>query len=454
MLDTSHSVHSIYHNLPITSTATSLSLTTAAAAAVATATAALNNANNDEEKTSVITGIMGFSNAYRPIHGWLATFVCFFGISSNLLNIIVLTRPNLVTSPTNLILTGLAISDLLTMLSSFFNTFYYYIVHADKASVEASLERDTLFWTHFTNVHVMTSVTFHSISIWLTVYLACFRYIYIASSPASLRSLSSSNTAASTTARAKQLQQHQAAKRSSSTANNAATAAAQFNKKNSVVYFFRRFLIRCRTYKFTLFGVLSVCVFCVVFCFPAYICMSVQAIAHNVTVVVSHGETTDILGGGGGGSANASVVVRYSYAVKSSEIDQWSNGLVFKILFYTQAIFGKFLPCILLVTFSSLLVHSLVIINRNNKKLSRLNTSYSRNVNATAAHNLNSKSHNDGSSGVAAVVAAAAAASNLASNNARNEDAGSSSRQNGQKVTFYVFDIFKGLGVYIGPKFF
>ena len=37
-----------------------------------------------------------FSNSYRPIHGWLSTFVCLFGIPSNLLNIIVLTRPNMV----------------------------------------------------------------------------------------------------------------------------------------------------------------------------------------------------------------------------------------------------------------------------------------------------------------------------------------------------------------------
>ena len=37
-----------------------------------------------------------FSNAYRPIHGWLSTIVCLFGIPSNLINIIVLTRPNMV----------------------------------------------------------------------------------------------------------------------------------------------------------------------------------------------------------------------------------------------------------------------------------------------------------------------------------------------------------------------
>lgn len=116
-----------------------------------------------------------FSSAYRPIHGWLSTFVCLFGIPSNLLNIIVLTRPNMITSPTNLILTALAFSDLFTMLSSIVFGIYYYIVHINDDPFLGSVKRDTWGWVHFSMLHVMASVTFHSISIWLTVYLACFR---------------------------------------------------------------------------------------------------------------------------------------------------------------------------------------------------------------------------------------------------------------------------------------
>ncbi len=112
------------------------------------------------------------------------------------------------------------------------------------------------------------------------------------------------------------------------------------------------------------------CLFCVVFCFPAYIYPTVKTKEHNETV-------TDIFGG-----SNVTQVVRYSYYVGASKLDEQTNGLIFKILFYTQAIFGKFLPCILLVTFSSLLVHSLIIINRNNKKLNKLNTTFTRNINA------------------------------------------------------------------------
>lgn len=135
----------------------------------ATNSAALMNATNE------LSIYWKFSNAYRPIHGWLATFVCLFDIPSNLLNIIVLTRPNMITSPTNLILTALAFSDLFTMLSSIVFSIFFYIVHMNTPYNEPSLERDSWAWTHFAMLHVMASVTFHSISIWLTVYLACFR---------------------------------------------------------------------------------------------------------------------------------------------------------------------------------------------------------------------------------------------------------------------------------------
>lgn len=130
--------------------------------------ASIVNENDEKPFPSIF---WKFSDTYRPIHGWLSTAVCLFGIPSNLLNIIVLTRPNMITSPTNLILTGLAFSDLFTMLSSLVFGIYFYIVHPHE-----SPERDTWAWTHFAMSHVMASVTFHSISIWLTVYLACFRY--------------------------------------------------------------------------------------------------------------------------------------------------------------------------------------------------------------------------------------------------------------------------------------
>jgi hypothetical protein len=301
-----------------------------------------------------------FSNAYRPIHGWLSTFVCLFGIPSNMLNIIVLTRPNLINSPTNLILTALAVSDLLTMLSSIVFSVYYYIVHVEKAPDHPHPDRDTKFWTHFSNIHVMASVTFHSISIWLTVYLACFRYIYIASSsPASLKSLGKPNNNNNI---------KNNSKINGKNNNNISSRGSVQYKENNLVYFFRRFLIRCRTYNFTLCGVLSVCLFCVIFCFPAYIYPAVKEQVYIDPESNSSSISKNSL-------VNISEPVRYTYSVGESDLNTNTNGLVFKILFHSQAIFGKFVPCLLLVTFSSLLIHSLIIINRNNKKLNKYSKS-------------------------------------------------------------------------------
>ena len=48
------------------------------------------------------------------------------------------------------------------------------------------VERDTNFWTTYKMLHVNVSGTSHSISVWLTVFLAVFRYIFIKTCPADL----------------------------------------------------------------------------------------------------------------------------------------------------------------------------------------------------------------------------------------------------------------------------
>lgn len=53
---------------------------------------------------------------YRNYHGYVALMVCLFGTLANMLNIVVLTRKNMVTAPINKILTGLATADMLVML--------------------------------------------------------------------------------------------------------------------------------------------------------------------------------------------------------------------------------------------------------------------------------------------------------------------------------------------------
>ena len=80
-----------------------------------------------------------FSHWYRQYHGYLATVVCILGIIANLLNIVVLTRKNMI-SATNCILTGLAVSDGLTMVAYLPFALRFYVLYG----TEPSPERNTL----------------------------------------------------------------------------------------------------------------------------------------------------------------------------------------------------------------------------------------------------------------------------------------------------------------------
>lgn len=115
-----------------------------------------------------------FEYFYKPIHGYLAACVCVFGVLANILNIVVLTRKNMLTS-TNVILTGLAISDGLTMALYFPWALAMYVING----VEIQPARDTYQLAQFQMAYAIMSVIVHSVSIWLTVTLAVFRYVFI-----------------------------------------------------------------------------------------------------------------------------------------------------------------------------------------------------------------------------------------------------------------------------------
>jgi len=123
-----------------------------------------------------------FHNWYKTLHGHFATFVCVFGIVANVLNIIVLTRKNMI-SPTNCLLTGLAVSDGLTMAAYLPFALRFYVLYGTEFNPETS----TLAAARFTLFYACFSVVVHTVSIWITVLLAVFRYDNYRSSGASLK---------------------------------------------------------------------------------------------------------------------------------------------------------------------------------------------------------------------------------------------------------------------------
>nr|AKQ63012.1 orphan G-protein coupled receptor 16 [Platynereis dumerilii] len=118
--------------------------------------------------------LKSFSDWYASYHGYVSLVVCAYGIISNIFNILVLTRKNMWTT-TNCILTGLAFSDLLTMMSYVPFALQFYVLHG----LDASPQRNSHPWVLFFLFHVNFSVTTHTISTWLGVLLSVYRYTYI-----------------------------------------------------------------------------------------------------------------------------------------------------------------------------------------------------------------------------------------------------------------------------------
>uniref|UniRef100_A0A1A9VTY0 G-protein coupled receptors family 1 profile domain-containing protein n=1 Tax=Glossina austeni TaxID=7395 RepID=A0A1A9VTY0_GLOAU len=121
------------------------------------------------------SGFDDFHTSYKGWHGYISLIVCVLGTIANTLNIIVLTRRDM-RSPTNAILTGLAVADLAVMLEYIPYTIHDYIL-------EESLPREqrlTYSWACFIKFHSIFTQLLHTISIWLTVTLAVWRYIAVA----------------------------------------------------------------------------------------------------------------------------------------------------------------------------------------------------------------------------------------------------------------------------------
>lgn len=91
------------------------------------------------------------SNYYSPIHGYLSLLVCQFGSVANVINVIVLSRREM-RSPTNAILTGLAVADLLVMID-----YIPYACHMFLTTGRSDVEKFSYGWTTFVLFHSLFS---------------------------------------------------------------------------------------------------------------------------------------------------------------------------------------------------------------------------------------------------------------------------------------------------------
>ncbi|CAD7003025.1 unnamed protein product, partial [Ceratitis capitata] len=131
-------------------------------------------ATNESQPIYCGSGLDNFHTSYKIWHGYVSLIVCILGTVANTLNIIVLTRKEM-RSPTNAILTGLAVADLAVMLEYIPYTTHDYIL-AQRLPRE---QRLSYAWACFIKFHSIFPQVLHTISIWLTVTLAVWRYIAV-----------------------------------------------------------------------------------------------------------------------------------------------------------------------------------------------------------------------------------------------------------------------------------
>ncbi|XP_034840622.1 G-protein coupled receptor dmsr-1-like [Maniola hyperantus] len=113
-----------------------------------------------------------FQRMYVKVHGYIALIICLLGSVANSVNIAVLSRKEMMSS-TNSILTALAVADLLVMIDYIPLALHIY------TNIAEELNRNSYSWAVFVYFHSIFSQTFHTISIWLTITLAVWRFIAI-----------------------------------------------------------------------------------------------------------------------------------------------------------------------------------------------------------------------------------------------------------------------------------
>lgn len=118
------------------------------------------------------SALVSLSTSYKNYaHGYASLVICVAGSITNIINIIVLTRKNMI-SPIHIVLTGLAIADLALLLNYIPLTWHQYLR-------PSSADSRTYGWTLFALWSNNFSLLCRAISVWMTIILAVWRYMAI-----------------------------------------------------------------------------------------------------------------------------------------------------------------------------------------------------------------------------------------------------------------------------------
>lgn len=114
------------------------------------------------------SSLLNYHEKYREIHLYIGSVICVFSITSSVLSIVVLSRRYMM-SPTNCILTVLAVAEFLLMAS-----FLVYVIYT--SVVIGSHTFEGMYPIAYSAIF---SVASHNLMLWLTLSLAAFQYISV-----------------------------------------------------------------------------------------------------------------------------------------------------------------------------------------------------------------------------------------------------------------------------------
>ena len=250
--------------------------------------------------------ISEFSDSYSEIHGWVTVIISLFAIPLNIFNSYILYKTKISTFTTNLILILITSCDSIMMLVYVPFCVHFYIFNKNSHLIQPYPERDTFFWIGYSIFNTSVSVTLHFISIWLTVYLAFYRYMNLEQS-------------------------------------------IYFIKKNKGLKTkFKMFTYLLSKSKLIL---ILIAFISVLSCIPIYIFPAIRwEVYENITV-------------------NETLVNQiYICFVGQSDLDIKLNGFIFKLIFYSQAILCKIIPFCFLALFITLIINDLYFIKKSREK--------------------------------------------------------------------------------------
>ncbi|XP_023346816.1 sex peptide receptor isoform X2 [Eurytemora carolleeae] len=132
--------------------------------------------NDSEDEEPPMCNFQVLRDGYKPIHGYLGLVVCILGTLFNLMNVLVLSHKDMRGNPINLLLTGIAVADVMVMLEYIPFVVHMNLLDEDSRPVE---DKYSWGWGVFLWFHVNFTIIIHNVSIWLTLSLAIWRYIMI-----------------------------------------------------------------------------------------------------------------------------------------------------------------------------------------------------------------------------------------------------------------------------------